>query len=83
MRPRRMRYQRDPFGRIVAIRSASDPYWDTEWMWRPSIRAYLEALDRAVRRADWSAAGFDPDEMEAHEQRRQDALRGRLRGRFR
>ena len=56
MRPRPVRHVRDPVdGRILSIRPASDPYWDTEFLRDPLVRLFFASLDRAKDEADGNA----------------------------
>ncbi len=46
MRPRPTRFQRDADCRIVAVRSASDPWWDLDFLRDPAVKSYFAERDR-------------------------------------
>jgi hypothetical protein len=74
----RKRFLRREDGSIRAVVSANDPDIGSEWLWDRDVRAFFEAIDRAVRRRDWLAAGLPADDLEQDQERAVQRLRDRM-----
>lgn len=78
MRPRPTRYVRSPVdGRILSVRYATDPVFETLWLFEDDVRAFFAACDRARRIAAGSTPG-DEDEREREERAARSRLMARL-----
>jgi hypothetical protein len=81
---RRWRFVRDGFGRIVSIRSATDPWWDQDFLRDPEVREFFAEVDRRHDAAERKRRGVPEltNEERAAEQEYRDHAEASLRARF-